>query len=316
MQSFNAVGAPASREGWSNVCSPRDRAGAPDPKQHFDSANWVLKSGRSRWLTLERAKARPERQRVQSFAPPESAGALHKLRLKPRPQKGCSLMAVEETKPTRNSFWSQVITGPLTSIERGLVQATVRSRYRIPSDRRPSARGQSGFPPWHCGRASGVHQGVRLVVAGSVGKLNDGALALRGDLVRVEGQRLPALGREQWQLVVGPRRREVAALAIGQQSMRERAALIEGHHLDVAAAVVDVVATRIDGGLALRFQLVEHPFELISAVQRDLLTANDARFGDAHRHVDREARSAHDADGVAERLEDGRARGGRHRVEA
>jgi len=23
-------------------------------KQHFDSANWVLESGRSRWLTLER----------------------------------------------------------------------------------------------------------------------------------------------------------------------------------------------------------------------------------------------------------------------
>jgi hypothetical protein len=24
------------------------------PKQHFDSANWVLKSGRSWWLILER----------------------------------------------------------------------------------------------------------------------------------------------------------------------------------------------------------------------------------------------------------------------
>src|SRR5205823_2684588 len=157
--------------------------------------------------------------------------------------------------------------------------------------------------PWHRGRASGKHQGVRPVVAGSVGKPNDGALALRGDVVRMEGQRLPALGREQRQLVVGPRRREVAALAIGQQSMRDGAALVEGHHLDVAAAEVDVVATRIDGGLALRFQLVEHAFEFISAVQRDLLTANDARFGNAHRHLDREARRAHDADGLAERLE-------------
>src|SRR6476661_883211 len=76
----------------------------------------------------------------------------------------------------------------------------------------------------------------------SVGKLNDRPLALRGDVFRMEGQRLPALGREQRQLVVGPRRRGVAALAIGQQSMRDRAALVEGHHLDVAGAEVDVVA--------------------------------------------------------------------------
>jgi len=32
MRSLNAIGAPAGTEGWSNICSPRDGAGAPDPE--------------------------------------------------------------------------------------------------------------------------------------------------------------------------------------------------------------------------------------------------------------------------------------------
>ena len=48
MRSCNEVGDPESRDDWWNVCSPRNRAGAPDPIKTLDSFVWRSQSGSSR----------------------------------------------------------------------------------------------------------------------------------------------------------------------------------------------------------------------------------------------------------------------------
>ena len=82
--------------------------------------------------------------------------------------------------------------------------------------------------------------------------------------------------------------------------MRDRAALVETHGLEVTGAVVDGIALDIERRLTLAFDLVENAFEFIATWDRDLAASNLARLHIGQRRIDGEAGTAYDADCVTQ----------------
>ena len=126
---------------------------------------------------------------------------------------------------------------------------------------------------------------------------------------------MPLFGGEHRQLIVGVFRARLAALAIGEDALRHRAAIVEGHDLHVAAAEVDQIPAGVDRRLSLGLQLVEYAFEFVAAVQRHPLPMHQARLRDAERDVGGEACRANDPDRFGQRIEDGVAGDGVAHVE-
>ena len=118
----------------------------------------------------------------------------------------------------------------------------------------------------------------------------------------MEGQGVPALGRELAHLVVGVGRCGVGGLAVGQDGLGHRALGVEGHGLHIAGAVVDAQACLVDGRGLLAAQVVEHAFKLLAAVQRNRFFGDGGALHAAQRGVERVAAGADGLDGAVQRL--------------